>query len=173
MDSDLISDLTNHIDGSFDCELEVGNCNATLTETIEAWDVPMDIKRLFQWNWFNAEVDGLSHYLMSVEQIVAEEDLERFMADGLLQIGSCQNGDMVAVDLRDERAAVHFVSHDELWEDDGPSPRGCAVLIHRSLAEFLLRLAEQRYIPIDSCSGDDYRRVVDEMTGGCNAGEGQ
>lgn len=163
MKTELISDLTHYLDGVFEDDLKVGNCEKPLHEEVQSWDIPMDLKRTLQWNWFNASFDGPRHFLYSVEDIIESDDRGRFMAEGLLQIGSCRNGDMIVIDFREETSPVLFVSHDEFWEDRECSPRRCAVLIYRSLAEFMLRTAEMKYVPLDWSTGMEYRKLFDEM----------
>ena len=161
MNSELIRELLNHLSGKED-RLVVGDCPKKLSKTIEKWDIPMDLKRLLQWDWINAEYDDFL-YLYTVKEIVEKEDRPRFMVDGLLQIGSCGNGDMVVVDFREPDCPIRYVSHDQLWEGEGSSPRDCSVLIFPSCAELLLRLAEGGFIPGDYYSGEEYREVVDGM----------
>ena len=161
MHSELISDLVHHLDYAREEDLRVGNCDKRLSDEIESWDIPMDLKRLLQWSWFNDLFVG-GHDLNSVAQIVDDRDRQRFMSDRLLGIGSCANGDMIAVDFREDECPVRFVSHDILWESE-TRPRECSVLIFKSLAEFLLRIVEDKFIPIDYDSGCEFRHVVDEM----------
>lgn len=165
MRSELISDINRHLDSMLDGALKVGHCPGRLNEVIEEWEIPMSLKRLLQWKWFNVPLDaGLSIY--SVEQIVEEQDPARFGDHQLLQIGSCVNGDMICIDYSQEKCPVYFTSHDTLWEDELTSARDCSVLIFDSLAELMLRIAEAKYIPRDAHSGAEYRELRDEMDDG-------
>ena len=53
--------------------------------------------------------------------------------------------------------------HTALWDNEECDPRGAAALVYTSLAEFVLRIAESKYIPIDSLVGARYRELLDEM----------
>lgn len=47
--TELIGDLMHHLDR--DDLLDVGECDAGLRDKIKSLDLPMLLKRVFQWNW--------------------------------------------------------------------------------------------------------------------------
>lgn len=162
MRSELICDILHHLDSMLNGALKVGDCPGKFNDVIEQWEIPMSLKRLLQWKWFNVPLDaGFSIY--SVEQIVESEDEPRFRAQQMMQIGSCINGDMICIDYSQEECPVYFTSHDTLWEEENTSARDCSVLIFDSLAELMLRIAESKYIPTDYYSGSEYRKTRNEM----------
>jgi hypothetical protein len=83
------------------------------------------------------------------DEILKESREEpRYLRAGLLVIGSCLNGDPVALDLRKRVGAVGYVSHDTVWGDEGARARRYFAVVAPSLAEFA-RLAVDRRLPVD------------------------
>jgi hypothetical protein len=92
---------------------------------------------------------GDRHDLFTEGEIMAENRGEpRCLRAGLLVIGSCINGDPVALDLRKRIGAVGYVSHENVWGDEGARVRKFFVAVAPSLAEFA-RLAADRELPVD------------------------
>jgi hypothetical protein len=89
-------------------------------------------------------------YDLFSEDEILKESLEepRYLRAGLLVIGSCINGDPVALDLRKRIGAVGYISHDMVWGDEGARIRRYFAIVTPSLAEFA-RLAVDRRLPVD------------------------
>ena len=51
-------------------------------------------------------------FLHTESQILENDEAEELAADGLLQIGSCLNGDLVVLDFARDVGAIGFVSHE-------------------------------------------------------------
>jgi hypothetical protein len=63
-------------------------------------------------------------------------EFPRYLKSGVLAIGTCVNGDPIALDLRKTVGAIGYISHDSVWEDDEIPIRKCFVVVALSLAEF-------------------------------------
>jgi len=88
--------------------------------------------------------------LMSESAIVRHADAEpRWLAAGFLVLGSCMNGDMVALDTRSRPGSVWFLSHDELWGDDSADPRQFAVQVAQDLCDLVVRAWDIESFPLD------------------------
>jgi len=83
----------------------------------------------------------------AIQRHVDEEP--RWLAAGFLVLGSCMNGDMVALDLRLVPGSVWFLSHDELWGDDGADPRQFAVQVAQDLCDLVVRAWDIDSFPLD------------------------
>jgi hypothetical protein len=87
---------------------------------------------------------------MAASEIVASAKSEpRWLASGFLIIGSCGNGDPVALDLRDVPGAVCFLSHEVLWPDEHADPRAWSVQVAADLAEFVCGAWDLGAFPVD------------------------
>jgi hypothetical protein len=85
----------------------------------------------------------------SESQIREEADRSpRYLSAGLLAVGTCQNGDPIALDIRKNIGAIGFISHDIVWEDEEAPIRRNFVSVAPSLAEFARR-ARDGAVPID------------------------
>lgn len=59
----------------------------------------------------------------------------RCLADGLLAIGNCANGDLIVVDLRADGGPIGYVSHEQHW--GGEPARSVHVVVAANLLDFL------------------------------------
>jgi hypothetical protein len=98
-------------------------------------------KRRFRW---------LDRWDFWAEQEIQEdtEEYPRHLKAGLLPIGSCVNGDPIALNLRKPIGSVGFISHDKVWRNDDVRIRDYFVVVTRSLGEFA-RQARDGLLPID------------------------
>jgi hypothetical protein len=76
--------------------------------------------------------------------------------DGLLIVGTCVNGDPVAVDVRQQIGATGYIGHETMWQS--ASVREVFVVLAPSLGEFALGLDEERLPP-------DYYEAKNRQTG--------
>ena len=90
-----------------------------------------------RWEFFSA---------MDIQKEV--EEFPRYLKSGLLALGTCLNGDPIALDLRKQVGAVGYISHEEVWGDDEARIRKHFVLVASSLAEFARGVCD-RSLPID------------------------
>lgn len=164
MRSALVRDLMRSLGNAANRSPKIGRCSESDKALIEQWNIPVGLKRLLQWDWFNEPL-GDPHYIYSASDIIRANDRDLYMSAGLLQIGDCPNGDMICVDFNYEKCPVYFASHDELWSSDPPAPRSAAVKVFDSLEEFFWRLVEGKYIPVDYYAGKEYRDFLDERGG--------
>jgi hypothetical protein len=85
--------------------------------------------------------------LFSAESI--EQGDPDLLPHGLLQIGSCGNGDLVVLELRSpQRGAVGFIGHDIYWEQDDKDPRAALRYVSASFTSFILGVARDA-LPTD------------------------
>ncbi|MCK5942911.1 MAG: SMI1/KNR4 family protein [Planctomycetes bacterium] len=94
---------------------------------------------------------GTGFPMAASEIAVLAEAEPRWLASGFLIIGSCGNGDPVALDLRDAPGAVCFLSHDVLWPDEHADPRAWSVQVAADLAEFVGCAWDLDAFPVDFC----------------------
>ena len=88
--------------------------------------------------------------LMLTEQIIETASKEpRWLSHGFLLIGSCGNGDPVALDVRDQRGGVFFLSHEVLWSDEEADPRDWSVQVADDLGGFAKSAWDLDSFPID------------------------
>ncbi len=142
----LIRDLFHHLDA--DGSLQVGHCPEAAKRTLEGMPLPMGLKRTLQWCWTNRGGAIGGYTLYSVEESMANDDLPKLIAAGMLPIGYAANGDPLVLSFSGEECAVGLVSHDQFWDEDG-DPTEAYVEVTGTIDEFLWRAAEGRYLPID------------------------
>ncbi len=94
-----------------------------------------------------AGVSAIDFYGQSeVLKVQADDYLPIALRDGLLVVGSCPNGDPVAVDVRDRLGAAGYIGHEETWQVANVRE------VFRVLSPSLGRLAEgldQDRMPLD------------------------
>ena len=98
-----------------------------------------------------AESDGMigTGYPLTADAIMATaHDEPRWLRHGFLLIGSCGNGDPVAIDVRDQ-GAICFLSHEVLWPDDEADPREWSVIVAAGLGDFVKLAWDLDACPID------------------------
>ena len=158
----LISDLLQHLDS--DGSLRVGHCPEAASQKLEEMSIPLGVKRVLQWYWTNRGGGVGGYTLYSVEESLANEDLGRLLATGMLPIGYAANGDPLVLRFDEERCEVGLVSHDRLWEE-GSDPKECYAEVTGSIEEFLWRAAEGRYLPIDYYAASELLEMRKEVGG--------
>lgn len=101
--------------------------------------------------WIKGDGGHLGTMCLSSESEIMREDDEepRWLRAGFLVIGSCGNGDMVAVELLQCPGSVWFMSHGELWGDDSADPRQFSVQVATDLADFVVRAWDIEAFPLD------------------------
>ena len=145
--TELISDLMHHLDR--DGSLDVGECDDELRKRIEGLDLPMLLKRVFQWNWAR-KYSGLGRYRISpVDRVFSGEWFERFISSRMLGIASAYNGDVVVLRLVQDRCEVGLIDATTFAGEDEAAPDAFYVKICDSLDELLWRMAEGRFLPMD------------------------
>jgi hypothetical protein len=79
-------------------------------------------------------------------EVNGEEAIPVALRDGLLIVGSCPNGDPVAVDVREQIGAVGYIDHENMWQE--ANVRSAFLVVAPSLGKLAEGLdAEQ--LPVD------------------------
>jgi hypothetical protein len=81
-----------------------------------------------------------------VLEVNADDYLPLALRDGLLAVGSCPNGDQVAVDLRHHLGATGYIGHEEMWQV--ANVREEFTVLRASLGRFAEALDQGR-MPLD------------------------
>jgi hypothetical protein len=149
MRDDLIRDLFPYIGEK--SGFTVGHAPREVEQRLEELPVTLHVKRLLQWRWPTSLVRVGPYTLDSAEAILANDDLEKLLAAKMVLVGSARNGDLLVVFFPNEdRTEVGLVSHDQLWDDELP-PHQAYIQVTGTVKEYLLRVAEGRFLPVDSC----------------------
>lgn len=155
----LVTELIHYLESKEeDADWELEDCPKELSAQLEQLTIPLDLKRMLQWNWPNTSAFVYSYSLESVASICSHDYLQVLMKHGCFPIGSAGNGDEIVVRFtEDDVGAVGFASHDQLWEhpDEFDPAKGFARIAH-SLEEFLFRLAEGLYLPHDFHAAEEW-----------------
>lgn len=130
---------------------EVGPPSCEFLAWLAGHDVPKSALRFLSQAWVEGDeafVGAIT--LMSESAIVLHADAEpRSFAAGFLVLGSCMNGDMVALDARSRPGSVWLLSHDELWGDDSADPRQFAVQVAKDLCDLVVCAWDIDNFPLD------------------------
>jgi hypothetical protein len=144
----LINDLMHHLDRNG--ALNLIACDQEQKAFIEALDMPMMLKRMFQWQWASTWADVGTYSMAPVAQIFSGEWFHRLFACGMLSLGSAKNGDNLLLRMHPDRYEMGLLNSTQFaGEDADASPEPYYVKICDSLDELLLRLVENRFLPID------------------------
>ena len=68
---------------------------------------------------------------------------------GFLIVGTCPNGDPIAVDIRDEPGTVWYLSHEQMFGKDAEGLRSVAVKVASGIPAFWQRRAEDKSFPLN------------------------
>jgi hypothetical protein len=156
--SRLLRDLAHSLGKA----LKIGYCPKNLNATIEALGLPTWLEQLLWWSWINK--GGIVHGgsgLYSVAEIVKHHELTRYLSEKMLPIGWAANGDEIVIRFDDEGGEVGMISHEEVYKSQQLSDVYHQVV--PSLEEFLLRIVDRMYLPIDSFAAREYRALRVEM----------
>jgi hypothetical protein len=160
--SALISDLMGHLDSKN--KLRVGPASKSAQEKIAALDIPRSLKLILQQDWLNKAGDVGCFYVLSVDKIFKNNDFERLLKSKMIPIGSSGNGDILSIDFNDEnKIQVRLASHEIIWEDASADPRKASAMVTPSLEEFLLRVADDMYLPSDYYAAKELSELRKEM----------
>lgn len=123
-------------------------------QEFEKLDVDLEIKRLFQWHWFNEDAD-VGPYIFSSVNILKKENENKRLENGIIQIGDCPNGDEIFLRLGD--TAVLYWSHD-VAEGKRFEQRDSEALFvaYKKIEYLLINICNGNFIPWDSYSAQDY-----------------
>jgi hypothetical protein len=77
------------------------------------------------------------------------------LRDGLLIIGSCPNGDPLAVDVREQLGAVGYIDHETMWQSI--NVREVFFVLARSPGQLVLGLDDDR-MPLDYYEAKEWQR---------------
>jgi hypothetical protein len=154
----LIRDLAHKLNRS----LKIGDCPARLKGAIEAMKLPTGLYQLLLFSWVNKEgyVHG-DYVLYTIRDIVGYRGLDRFLSEKMLPIGSAANGDPIVIRFDEENFEVGMLSHEEMHEVQNWADIYAQVV--PTLEEFLLRIVDRLYLPIDSFAAKEYVSLREEM----------
>ena len=161
MHDNLIRDLFRYLanKGGF----TVGEAQYDIERRIEELPLPLDVKRLLQWEWPTTTVEVGPYTLYPPEAVLGHNDLDELLTAKMLPVGHALNGDILVIFFPDEdQAGVGLVSHEELWSEE-TTPDLAYVQITASIEEYLYRAAEGRFLPIDSYSANELAAVKSDM----------
>ena len=102
-------------------------------------------------------------YLMSQKEIAAHlqyEEHQPIRDNGLLEIGSGANGDLLCVDLK--TGAVGYVFHDELWEEPDSDFAEMYISLEMPLEAFLKMAFLSENYPFDGFQAEQYMDQKDQ-----------
>lgn len=148
-----------YVDGLSLGASEIGPPSPKFLEWIARRGIPKAASRFIGHMWVrddDAAVGAIN--LLPESAIMTQADDEpRWLTAGFLVIGSCGNGDMVAIDVRGTPGSVWFMSHEELWGDDSADPRRFSVQVAKDLADLVVRAWDIDSFPLDC----DHARELD------------
>ncbi|MBX3296539.1 MAG: hypothetical protein KF762_12605 [Acidobacteria bacterium] len=143
----LIDDLFRYLETRGD--VVMGSASSADVAALESLTLPLELKRVLQWNW-PVQLGRVGPYsLYGVTDLLSDEDLTLLMDVGMLPIGYAINGDPLVIKFSDSQYEVGLISHDEYWEDRSAGPENCYVTVTSSLDELLWRAAESKFLPVD------------------------
>lgn len=148
MRCNLISDLWIHIEGNED--FKVDHCPKETSDIFEEIDMPIDMKRMFQWRWPQVDV-RLSYYEVDCAKNIPEsEDFSRLIKQNMVRIGSGPNGDLLVVRWLDNEAVeVGVIDHANFWPNEDQNPESWYVKMTDTFEEFLYKIAHNQFLPSD------------------------
>lgn len=113
--------------------------------------VDAESRRMFAAGWSAAAEDmiGTGFALPPIAMMELAQNEPRWLQAGLLIIGSCGNGDPVALDTRVNPGAIGFLCHEVLWPDPSLPPRDWLVVVADSLSEYVCRASDIDAFPVD------------------------
>ncbi|MFN7892330.1 MAG: hypothetical protein ACK5OC_18685 [Pirellula sp.] len=160
MNKEIASSLMHHID---DGELDVGHAPDTIKQWFETLGLEMSFLRFMQWSWPQNECQIGPVSILGAQLIPNQDNIQSYLKDKLLPVGSGPNGDTFVVDFSTESCPVGFVTHEEFYGEG--SPRKFFRPAARSIESFLYRVAEGRYFPCDYFVTGDFNDFLrDEAT---------
>lgn len=143
--------MKSYVEGLSEGAMEVGPPSREFLAWLTRHAVPPTARHFLAHAWVKGDDDFLGAMtLMSEAAIMARDAKEpRWLAAGFLVIGSCDNGDMVALDTKAALGSVWFLSHEELWGDETADPRRFAVRVAKDLGELAVKGQDLDAFPYD------------------------
>ena len=114
----------------------------------------MELKRTLQWYWPLEPVQIGPVCFTDAIGIQNHPWIEALIADKILPLGDCPNGDLFVVDFDSESCPVGYVTHEEF--DGESNPRRYFQPVFRTLESYLNRIAEQMFVPTDFYDARDF-----------------
>jgi hypothetical protein len=130
---------------------EIGPPSATFLAWLADRGIPEAATRFLVQAWVKDDDAFVGAISLRTESAIMKEvaDEPRWLAAGFLVIGSCTNGDLVAIDTRGVLGSIWFMSHEELWGDDTADPRRFSVQVTEDLAALVVRAWDIDSFPFD------------------------
>jgi uncharacterized membrane protein len=127
---------------------EIGPPSPKFLEWITRRGIPRAASRFIGHMWVKCDdaAVGAINLLPESEIMSQVDDEPRWLTAGFLVIGSCGNGDMVAIDVRGVPGSVWFMSHEELWGDASADPRRFSVHVAQDLADLVVAANPERFV---------------------------
>ena len=152
MEGFLLDDLLHFLEKQGDIAL--GDHHPEVLSTVEGLALPGSIDGLLRHGYwpsegFDAGTAG-PHTLFGLRESVEDlGDLAAFARAQMFPIGAAPNGDPLVLMASGDKVEVGLVSHDLFWEDEVSDPSEAYVMVASSLEEYLWRIVEKRYLPLD------------------------
>jgi hypothetical protein len=98
---------------------------------------------------FKSPVEVMAPQIFPLDDILRDQsrdynDIDA-LADGLLIIGRCPNGDPIAIDIRQEPGSIWYISHEEMF---GVPLRTVSIKVTNDIEEFVNQCENEQF-PID------------------------
>ena len=162
MRSHLIDDIFTHLAEKHGFKID--HAPKALKARLEELPLPMSVLRLLQWRWPRKRVCLGPYELYTAEEILASQDLTKLLKAKMIQVGSAPNGDpfVIRFALHDQ-AEVGLISHDSLYESPNIDPKKAYVAVAKSVDEYLYKVAEDRFLPMDFYSAREFQLLKSEL----------
>lgn len=158
MNSDVCEQLIHFLDaeGELDCE----NAPEEVKKWLEPLSLPMTLLRFMQCDWPQADCQLAAISIHSSQTMYDDSFTPILVKFGFLNIGSGPNGDLLLIDFTRRDCVPGFIPLSE-W-DQKSDPEHFFQPIARSLAGFLYRVAEKRYLPCDYYAAKAFNQFLIE-----------
>ncbi|MGJ8654706.1 MAG: hypothetical protein ACSHX8_15710 [Opitutaceae bacterium] len=120
---------------------------------IDSQNIPKELKSFLKFLNLEQEFGLGTNVLSPTENIIEYNEEFRYILEaGFVIIGSCTNGDMVAIEYKQTEGETGYLSHDELWEWDEkeyPNPYEHFLSLGESVGAYALRAIDYLNFPLD------------------------
>ena len=147
--SDIIASIVRHLNIKFD------KTDKQINDIIENWNVDINLKRMFQWEWLVEDLD-IGPVIFGSPNIIANEIKNNYLIYGFVQFGWCANGDEILMNINSSE--IYYRSHDESDDFKVKGVNGI-YLTYNNIDYFLINIRNQNFIPYDSYSAREYYQL--------------
>jgi hypothetical protein len=165
MRDDLVHELLRHLQGRDDWKL--GRCSKLAESTFTSLDLPLGLTRLLSRAWVNAKYCYAGKYLLrTANEIASDPWLLVLRTCDMVPIGRAENQDVLVLRFAENLLIETGVVSRRLFYGNPRSfhPAHAYAPITRSFDEFLLRLADGKFVPSDFESARQWTELHSERT---------